>query len=258
MVTTLLKVLGLQLEPVQTHKRYLIVNADDFGLSAGVNRGIAQAYELGIVTSASLMVRWPAASEAAAYAQKQPGLSVGLHVDMGEWICRNGSWEALYEVVSLDDEAAVAEQIAWQLDTFHKLMARAPTHLDSHQHVHLDEPVRSLLLKAARDLGVPLRRCTPGIRYCGDFYGQTGEGVPIPGAISVETLAMILTSLRPGATELCCHPGDGIGLNTMYSNERAEEVEVLCDQGIQNIIERMRIDLVSFGDLKRHIPLAEC
>src|SRR5437879_4472175 len=48
-----------------TEARYLIVNADDFGRSPGVNRGIMSAYEHGIVTSASLMVRWPAAAEAA-------------------------------------------------------------------------------------------------------------------------------------------------------------------------------------------------
>ena len=47
--------------------RRLIVNADDFGQSPGVNRGIIEAHQHGIVTSASLMVSWPAAAEAAAY-----------------------------------------------------------------------------------------------------------------------------------------------------------------------------------------------
>ncbi len=53
-------------------KRYLIVNADDFGLSEGVNRGIIRAHEQGIVTSASLMVRGAAAAEAARYARAAP------------------------------------------------------------------------------------------------------------------------------------------------------------------------------------------
>ncbi len=47
-------------------KRALIVNADDFGQSFGVNRGIMEAHQRGIVISASPMVRWPAAREAAA------------------------------------------------------------------------------------------------------------------------------------------------------------------------------------------------
>ena len=49
----------------ETAERYLVVNADDFGRSEGVNRGILRAHERGIVTSTSLMVRWPAAEHAA-------------------------------------------------------------------------------------------------------------------------------------------------------------------------------------------------
>ena len=56
-------------------KKYLIVNADDFGLSPGANRGIMGAHEHGIVTSASLMVRWPVAAEAAAYLKVKPRTS---------------------------------------------------------------------------------------------------------------------------------------------------------------------------------------
>ena len=63
--------------------RWLIVNADDLGLSSGVNQGILQAHEQGIVTSASLMVRHQAAPEAVAAAREHPRLGLGLHVDLG-------------------------------------------------------------------------------------------------------------------------------------------------------------------------------
>src|SRR4051794_38738921 len=79
-------------------ERILIVNADDFGRSQAVNRGVASAHENGIVTSASLLVCWPAAMEAAAYAQEHPKISLGLHIDLGEWIYREGRWEAVYEM----------------------------------------------------------------------------------------------------------------------------------------------------------------
>ena len=78
--------------------RVLIVNADDFGRTGGINRGIARAHEEGIVTSASLMVRDPAAAEAAAYAGEHPQLGVGLHVDLGEWVYGDGGWPAVYEL----------------------------------------------------------------------------------------------------------------------------------------------------------------
>ena len=70
-------------------QRYLIVNADNFGLSVGVNHGIIETHEHGIVTSASLMARWPAA--AAAYARAHPRLGLGLHLDIGEWAHHYGS-----------------------------------------------------------------------------------------------------------------------------------------------------------------------
>ena len=59
-------------------ERYLIVNADDFGQSEGINRGIITAHEKGIVTSASLMVRWDAARQAAKYAGSNRALGIGL------------------------------------------------------------------------------------------------------------------------------------------------------------------------------------
>ncbi len=92
--------------------RCLIVNADDFGVTAGVNRGIAEAHERGIVTSASLMVRYPAAAEAAQYARRHLELSVGLHVELGEWLYDEGEWQLAYQVVDAADASAVASTIS--------------------------------------------------------------------------------------------------------------------------------------------------
>src|SRR5438067_5304406 len=107
--------------------RFLIVNADDFGQSPGVNRGVIETHEQGIVTSASLMVRWPAAAEAAAYARDHGKLSVGLHLDLGEWRYRNGQWEAVYTVVSTEDSAAVGAEIRRQFEAFQRLLEQPPT-----------------------------------------------------------------------------------------------------------------------------------
>src|SRR5688572_11973813 len=155
-----------------TPAKYLIVNADDFGQSPGINRGIITAHRDGIVTSASLMVRWPAAAEAATDARKHPSLSVGLHIDLGEQILRSGEWVPLYSVLPVHNESTVREEIARQLDVFDRLVGHAPTHLDSHQHVHLREPTRVILVEIAQRLGVPLRNCSREVSYCGSFYGQ--------------------------------------------------------------------------------------
>lgn len=79
--------------------RSLIVNADDFGRSHGINEGVAVAHSRGIVTSASLMVRWPAAVEATEIGRSMPALSVGLHLDLSEWEYDQDRWLPIYEVV---------------------------------------------------------------------------------------------------------------------------------------------------------------
>jgi predicted glycoside hydrolase/deacetylase ChbG (UPF0249 family) len=230
-------------------RKYLIVNADDFGQSPGVNRGVARAHERGIVTSASLMVRWPAAVEAAAYGQEHPELSLGLHVDLGEWAYRDGDWRPVYRVIANRDGAKVAEEVARQLDAFRRLTGRTPTHLDSHQHVHHDEPLGSVLLRIADELGIPLRERSPRVRYLGGFYGQTPTGAPLRGAVTVHTLARMLAALPPGVTELGCHPGEGDDLDSMYRRERAREVRVLCDPRIRAAVAEAGIALCSFADL---------
>jgi predicted glycoside hydrolase/deacetylase ChbG (UPF0249 family) len=230
-------------------RRWLIVNADDFGQSVGVNRGVARACEQGIVTSATLMVRWPAAAEAAAYAGAHAGLSVGLHLDLGESEYAAGDWRARYQVVDTDDTGAVDAEVGRQIDAFHQLLGRHPTHLDSHQHVHRHEPVRSALRRAGDRLGVPVRHHEAGIRYRGDFYGQDARGWPVPQAITVAGLVGVLETLPEGVTELGCHPGEPDGLESTYGVERATEVETLCDPAVRAAVERLAIGLRSFADL---------
>jgi predicted glycoside hydrolase/deacetylase ChbG (UPF0249 family) len=226
--------------------RYLIVNADDFGLSPGVNRGIIECAERGILTSASLMVRWPAAAEAAAYASHNCNMSIGLHVDLGEWVLRDAEWEPLYKVVDAEDKRAVEAEITHQLVEFRHLVGRNPSHLDSHQHVHRNEPVRSIMLNLAQELDIPLRECDPRIRYCGDFYGRGAEGEHLSDAITVANLQQILISLPAGVTELGCHPGYDDGLQTLYRAERADEVRVICDPVTRASLKTIQIELCSF------------
>jgi predicted glycoside hydrolase/deacetylase ChbG (UPF0249 family) len=110
-----------------------------------------------------------------------------------------------------------------------------------------------VLTEVTRELTVPLRHCGTEVRYCGDFYGQTAEGIPFPNAISVDGLLKILETLPPGFTELGCHPGAGNDLDTMYSSERAEEVKVLCDPRVRASLTTMRIELRSFRNIPAYL-----
>lgn len=229
--------------------RALIVNADDFGQSSGINEGIARAHEHGIVTSASLMVNWHASADAAEYARAHPHLSIGLHVDFGEWAYRGDEWVPVYQVISDMSPDAIARELNRQLALFYELVGHGPTHLDSHQHAHRDEPLRSILRDLARTLAVPLRQITRRVRYCGGFYGQTAEGAPFPVGISKANMLRILRTLRPGITELGCHPGRRADVNSMYTVERVEELRILCDAQVRAAIQTSEIHLGNFSTL---------
>jgi hypothetical protein len=229
--------------------RRLIVNADDFGQSAGINDGIIRSYVLGVVTSASLMVRWPSAPAAAAYARAEPVLSVGLHLDLGEWIYGDRGWVPLYQVVPLDDPAAIREEVLRQLETFQLLMRSDPTHIDSHQHVHGRALVRDVVAEIGNRLGIPVRHGSTRIKHLGEFYGQGPKGSVLNGAITVDRLIALLGALADGTTEMSCHPGLRCDAYGMYVADREEEVHVLCDPRIRAAIEAERIELISFRHL---------
>jgi predicted glycoside hydrolase/deacetylase ChbG (UPF0249 family) len=147
--------------------RALIVNADDFGASPGITRGILEAHTHGILTSASMMVDTPWSAEAAALSDSAPELSVGLHVVLeareGARSDHAGGWSA----------EELRAELRRQLERFVTLMGRAPSHLDSHHNVHRDRGLVEGFAELARSTGLPLRGHSPA-RYFSSFYGQWG------------------------------------------------------------------------------------
>ncbi len=228
--------------------RLVVVNADDFGRTASVNDGVLHAHDHGIVTSASLMVRWPGAADAVARAQGRPRRGLGLHLELGEWGYAGGGWRAAYLVCG-DAPDEIEREVAAQIDTFCDLVGRPPTHLDSHQHVHLHEPLRSIVVRHAEELGVPVRRISPGVVHRGDFYGQTSTGEPYPDGVAPARLAEIVREARAGlVTEIACHPGRPEARPwSVYDRERELEVEALCDPAVAAAIECEEVVLTSFA-----------
>jgi len=227
--------------------RFLIVNADDLGLSAAVNEGIFAAHAEGIVTSASLMVRQAAAWAAAEEAAARPDLAIGLHVDLGEWVYESGEWTQAYLHCDTDDAAAVEAECRAQLERFRALLGRAPTHLDSHQHVHESEPVRGVTEGLAAELGVPLRN--RAVRYEDGFYGQSGKGEPFPEGISTQRLIELIEALPPGWTEIGCHPAAGPVPTSSYDAERQIELATLRDPGVKTLLNVSDVQVCSYAQV---------
>lgn len=227
-------------------QRRLIVNADDLGLSEAVNAGVLKAHREGIVTSASMMVRRDAASEGARIAHECTQLAVGLHLDIAEWVYREGVWALAYANCDQDSAIAVRSECRSQLEAFRQLMGRDPTHIDSHQHAHQSEPVASVAQAIAEQIGVPLRGRS--IRYEGGFYGQSGRGEPYPDGIALRQLVTLIETLPPGWTEIGCHPGLGVTGESSYAHERELEVATLCDPCLRSLLQQQAVMLCSFAE----------
>jgi predicted glycoside hydrolase/deacetylase ChbG (UPF0249 family) len=226
--------------------RELVVNADDLGLSPGVNDGIACAHRHGIVTSASLMVRQPAAEAAAELIHDLPNLGTGLHVDLAEWVAQPSGWATAYAFVDASDAVAVEKEVELQLGLFERLVGRLPDHLDSHQHAHREEPLRSILGRIAKELGVPLRHHSD-FRYFGGFYGQDRDGEPLTEAITSPGLQAALAELAGNAVELCCHPAAELDFRSSYGAERLRELVTLCDPSVSRAVAAAGFILRSFS-----------
>ena len=228
-------------------KKYLVVNADDFGASTGVNRGILECHTSGVVTSTSLMVTGRAASEAVAMSRDHPALALGLHWDV--W----GEDERKFDV---SDVAAVRQEFDRQMDSFHHLLGRMPTHVDSHKHAHRQPELMMLFQKLVAPLGIPLRH-EGSIRFVGDFYAQWEWKVTNLDYVSVSALVDILrTHVQPGWTELACHPGYvSPDFSSIYLEEREAEVRTLTDPRVAETIRELGIRLVSFADHTKSIDV---
>jgi predicted glycoside hydrolase/deacetylase ChbG (UPF0249 family) len=219
---------------------YLIVNADDFGASLGVNRGIIDCHRRGILTSTSLMVTGAALGDAVALSRENPGLAIGLHFDV---------WGEDEREFDTRDLPATRDELRRQLDRFHEVMGRMPTHIDSHRHAHREDHLFPHFRSWVEPLGIPLRAASD-VRFVGGFYAQWQWMVTDLARVSVEYLqGMLRTEVPPGFTEFSCHPGYvSDDYRAVYFTEREEEVKTLTDPRIRATIDKLGIRLISYAD----------
>lgn len=243
--------------------RQLIINADDFGLSPGVNQGIIQAYQAGGITSTSMMVNMPGFDHALSLAQSLPDLGIGLHFNLTYG--RPVSDPALVPSLVKPDGAFHQGQcglirnfadIAKELDAQWNVLTQAslsPTHLDSHQLLHQNDPIifKIMAEKAIRE-NIPLRRSQvrhaspdmPAPRMTDmillDTYGDH-EGL--------HRLLQHVSTIPDGITEIVCHPGyvdDALCEISNWLDIREHELAVFVNQDVPRTIQALGIVPINY------------
>lgn len=249
-------------------KKYIIVNADDFGYYKAADEGIMQSMKNGIVKSVTVVANMPYAEQTASYLNTDKTLrhvSVGLHVNLTHGMPaisginsltdESGNFcltpDSLAECASLHD---IENELRAQIKRFEQLFARKPSHLDSHKHIHRKCNVLSAVIEAAHELRLPVRANSPYVRErliragiaTTDYFIGDVSVVPF---WTKEKLITTLRNLPEGVTELMCHPGytDKIGEYIgFYNAQREGELTALCDDEVKQIIRDENIELISF------------
>lgn len=248
--------------------RILIVNADDFGLSRGQNYGIVEACRHGVVTSTTALVNGAAAEHAASLRNQVPEMAIGLHftLTLGQplgqmpGIARNGQlgkwlWElAAEDRLPLDE---VLLELERQYARFIVLFGGAPTHIDSHHHVHMLPALFPLVAEFARQKGVALRidrdvaqrdeLPTQALKssdaFSSIFYSNTISSALFCNALDAADTA--------GSLEIMCHPAfiDRAIMASNYCYPRLDELVVLTQPALRWEIAERGFRLGTFSDL---------
>jgi predicted glycoside hydrolase/deacetylase ChbG (UPF0249 family) len=248
-------------------RRLLIVNADDLGRTPGIDAGIFEAHRGGLVTSATLMVGYPAAAGAAAALAGHPALGVGLHLTLTGGgaptlpaervpglVDSAGRLPRSPEGLAGADPAEVEAEVRSQLDRFRTLTGRLPTHLDSHHHAHRVPAVLEAVIAVARDIGLPVRNASPEV---GARLRAAGVATPdvfverfFGDGARLEVLLDILGAVEPGVTELMCHPAvvdDALRAQSSYADERTAELAALTHPAALAAARARGVELVDFA-----------
>lgn len=248
----------------------LIINSDDFGYGRGINHGIIDTHQEGILTSASLMTNTPGFHHAVKLAKANPTLGVGIHLvlthlkplrtDVPSLVDENGNF---YRPDAYRSGLAVADldELYKEWDTQIQTAIDAgiqPTHLDSHHHAHaLNEYHQTVILKLAQKYDLPIR----GNLETEQAYKTTSYFEPAFATISVldhyeieHYLGNLIERIKENeSTEIMCQVGyvdEHLHRNSSFSNPRVQQVEILMNSPFADQIRNDKdIELITYAEL---------
>jgi len=241
----------------------LIINADDFGVTEGVTKGVIDSYADGVLTSATLLVNMPFTEFALEEAKKHPGLGVGIHLaatigrplvaGAKSFTDSEGDFLKLSDYpgynVDVDPEELYKEWKA-QMEQFIRLAGKLPTHIDSHHHVHTLHGYHDMVAQLAKEYDLPVRQSEKFLdtyehaTFMGDFYGEDLAISTLTDALETDIEIM----------EVMCHPAyldQKTYEISSYHLPRMKEMEILRSKELRSFIQQNGIELITFADLKK-------
>lgn len=230
----------------------LVMNADDFGLTEGVTKGILEACEKGIVRSTTALINSAYIEEAYELSKKYPQLGIGIHLnltlgkpltDVKTLVDENGNFfRGAAKVYSHEvDYDEIYREWKAQIEKFVQVFHRLPTHIDSHHHVHdYTEEALEVTKRLAEEYGLQIRRYSQ-FEFVRGFYGDD---------ISREILIGLLEKNKDKCIEIMCHPGYvdlDLYRKSSYNLNRVKELDVICSDEVVAYCKEHDVELVNYG-----------
>ena len=229
----------------------LIVNADDLGWTAGVNRGIAEAHRKGLVTSTSLLANGQAFASALEVASKNPALSVGVHLNLSDGpptapaeqvrglLNGKGSLEGGPEnlLLRIATRSLAVEEVEREWDAQIRKVRDAgiePTHLDGHKHVQMLPGLFEMAVRLAKKHGIRAIRVSHEASKLRAVMGSGGEqksSVVLKQGVQARGLKL----LAPDARDMV----ERAGLVTADYFCGIAQTGVLTREGVERLLESL-------------------
>ena len=238
----------------------IIVNADDFGYSEGVNHGIISAHKNGIVTSCTVMANMPGFEHGMELIKENPTLKCGflmtltcykpLLKDHKTIVDQNGDFirKPSEEVIKNIDLEEVYREFKAQIERVRERVEI--THLDSHHHVHGREFLRPVIERLANEYKLPIRKSVDMMPIEGIDYAQCLGTFYMDNA-KEEYFEEHLEDLRGSeVVDLMCHPAfiDAFLLgSSSYNIQRAKEHKVLTSEKVKKFLDDNGFELVNYS-----------
>jgi len=242
----------------------LIVNADDFGFTKGVNKGIIEAHKNGIVTSCTVMITMPEIKNAKKLARKHPNLKLGLHLNMTlgkpltnclSLLKENGEFYKPKEKPDTTKfiKEEIKQEFLAQYDKFVLVFKKKPTHLDSHLYAHqIYDVVREVVYELSIEKNIPVRDLeTPNFNkvYFIDWFKVLENETEDDVWQRLEDNKEYILNLD--IAELMVHPAypdEYLCRHSSYNKQRVIELEILTSDKFKKIIQDYKIILTSYEE----------
>jgi predicted glycoside hydrolase/deacetylase ChbG (UPF0249 family) len=256
----------------------LVVNADDFGFTRDVNRGIVEAHREGILTATTLMATGAAFDDAVRLAKENPTLDVGCHLVL---VGSPGFPETVAKLVVNLRRIKIYDELASQVRRILDAGLQ-PTHLDTHKHTHLLPPVLNAVARISQEFGIPWvrrpfdfplqagsaglgKRAVSGafgvvrsrfaqvLRRYGCRSTDQFAGFQMTGNYNAGYLVALIHGLPEGSTEFMCHPGrcteELRSARTRLKESREQELNALTAPEVRAALQDAGVELVSYREL---------